>query len=77
MAMQGYVFVKHPLHNEPGYEKEEETKGSVVETYSKYVTYHNVRTCINDMLEHQPNILSTFRSVLDNHLRANGQKYFK
>lgn len=77
MAIQSYIFVKHPLHNEPGYEKESEGEGGTVETYSRYVTYQNIRTCINNMLEHLPSPIASFRPVLDNHLRANGQKYFK
>ena len=77
MVIQCYVFVKYPLHNEPGYEKETESVGGTVDLYSRYVTYQNIRVCVNDMLEHLSTKLAPFRSVMNNHLRSHAQKYFK
>lgn len=76
MNIKSYIFVKHPLHNEPGYEEDSEEEGGVVATYSKFVTYHNVRGCINYILEHLHSSLSSFKPIIESIIRKNSKKYF-
>ena len=76
-SMQFYLFVKFPLHNEPGYEEESEDKGTTTHNFTKFVQYQNIRVAINKILQTLPPKLSPFKPVMENRIRKHSVKYFE
>lgn len=77
LAMKSYVFVEHPLHNEPGYEDSSNESTGTVGIYTRYVTYQSIRTCVNNMLVNLPLKLRMFREIMNDNLRKNIDSYYK
>jgi ubiquitin-protein ligase len=61
LSIQALVFVNNPLHNEPGYEKE---NGQRNMNYNILLTYENFKTSIHKMIQHTPNTFENFKSIM-------------
>ena len=61
LSIQSLVFVKNPLQNEPGFEKE---TGAQNKTYNNLILYENFNTAIYQMLENIPSSFEYFQSLL-------------
>lgn len=60
LSIQALVFVKNPLHNEPGFEKE---NGNRNENYNTLITYENFKTAIYKMIVTPPSSFDVFNSI--------------
>ena len=61
LSIQALVFVNNPLHNEPGYEKENGQKNM---NYNILLTYENFKTSIYKMIQNTPNTFENFKSIM-------------
>lgn len=61
LSIQALVFVNNPLHNEPGYEKE---NGQRNMNYNILLTYENFKTSIYKMIQNTPNTFENFKSIM-------------
>tara|TARA_Y100000816_G_C26078134_1_gene567820 strand:+ start:569 stop:1270 length:702 start_codon:yes stop_codon:yes gene_type:complete len=61
LSIQALVFVNNPLHNEPGYEKENGQKNM---NYNILLTYENFKTSIHKMIQNTPNTFENFKSIM-------------
>lgn len=68
LSIQALVFVEHPLHNEPGYEKE---KGIRNDNYNNLVLYANFNTAICQMILNPPHSFDEFNSITIKHFIDN------
>ena len=71
LSIQALVFIENPLHNEPGYEKENGQKNL---NYNVLLTYENFKTSILKMLQNTPNTFENFKSIINEHFINNYDK---
>tara|TARA_B100001564_G_scaffold355343_1_gene367466 strand:- start:291 stop:992 length:702 start_codon:yes stop_codon:yes gene_type:complete len=71
LSIQALVFVKNPLQNEPGYEKE---TGIRNENYNSILLYENFKTAIHHMILHPPSTFEDFNSITIKHFIDNYDK---
>ena len=60
LSIQALVFVENPLHNEPGYEKDNGIKNI---NYNTLLTYNNFKTAIYKMIVEPPSTFEYFNSI--------------
>tara|TARA_Y100000385_G_C12814341_1_gene517517 strand:- start:120 stop:698 length:579 start_codon:yes stop_codon:yes gene_type:complete len=68
------VLVKHPIQNEPGWEKE---VGKKSKDYNKLIKYHNLRIAILKMLNDPPYGFDIFREQMIDYFMENRFKLMK
>jgi len=60
LSIQALVFTENPLHNEPGYEKDNGIKNT---NYNILLTYNNFKTSIHKMIISPPLTFEYFNSI--------------
>jgi len=68
LSIQALVFVENPLHNEPGYEKDNGIKNT---NYNILITYNNFKTAIYKMIIEPPMNFEYFNSITIKHFIDN------
>jgi ubiquitin-conjugating enzyme E2 Z len=63
-----------PIHNEPGYEKE---NGDKCRIYNEMVEYYNLKVATIQMIRDTPKGFEEFRDIMIKHLITNYEKYRK
>lgn len=71
LSIQALVFVKNPLHNEPGFEKELGVKN---DNYNTLLLYENFKTSIYKMILNPPPTFEEFNSITIKHFIDNYNK---
>lgn len=61
LSLQAIVFIKYPLHNEPGFENDNSVRST---NYNKILYYENINTGIIKMINHIPNSFDFFESII-------------
>tara|TARA_Y100000768_G_scaffold210854_1_gene158834 strand:- start:523 stop:1230 length:708 start_codon:yes stop_codon:yes gene_type:complete len=61
LSLQAIVFIKNPLHNEPGFEYDNTIRCT---NYNKILCYENINTGIIKMIKHIPNGFDLFESII-------------
>ena len=61
LSIQSMVFVKNPLHNEPGFENDKSSRNS---NYNKLIMYENLNTSIYRMVKSLPSNFNYFNSII-------------
>jgi len=61
LSIQSMVFVKDPLHNEPGFENDKSSRNM---NYNKLILYENLNTGIYKTLKYVPNNFIYFSSII-------------
>tara|TARA_Y100000741_G_scaffold133577_1_gene100585 strand:- start:1007 stop:1714 length:708 start_codon:yes stop_codon:yes gene_type:complete len=61
LSLQAIVFIKNPLHNEPGFEYDNSIRCT---NYNKILCYENINTGIIKMIKHIPNGFDLFESII-------------
>ena len=74
LSIQALVFVEHPLHNEPGYEKE---MGIRNDNYNHLILYANFKTAIHKMILNPPPTFEEFNSITIKSFIDNYEKIIK
>ena len=74
LSIQALVFIENPLHNEPGYEKENGVKNI---NYNILLTYNNFKTAIYKMITHPPLTFEYFNSITIKHFIENYDNIIK
>jgi ubiquitin-protein ligase len=74
LSIQSMVLVKHPIQNEPGWEKE---VGKKSKDYNKLIKYHNLRIAILKMLNDPPYGFDIFREQMIDYFMENRFKLMK
>jgi len=64
LSIQALVFISNPLHNEPGFEKENGIRNI---NYNVLLTYDNFRTAIYKMIINPPLTFEEFNSITMKH----------
>tara|TARA_B100001175_G_scaffold316064_1_gene329033 strand:+ start:920 stop:1621 length:702 start_codon:yes stop_codon:yes gene_type:complete len=74
LSIQALVFIENPLHNEPGYEKENGVKNT---NYNILLTYNNFKTAIYKMITNPPLTFEYFNSITIKHFIENYDNIIK
>ena len=74
LSIQALVFIENPLHNEPGYEKENGIKNT---NYNILLTYNNFKTAIYKMITNPPLTFEYFNSITIKHFIENYDNIIK
>ena len=74
LSIQALVFVENPLHNEPGYEKDNGIKNT---NYNILITYNNFKTAIYKMIIEPPMNFEYFNSITIKHFIDNYELILK
>ena len=74
LSIQAMVFIKNPLHNEPGFEKENGVRNT---NYNILLTYNNFKTAIYKMILEPPLLFFDFNSITIKHFVDNYDKILK
>lgn len=61
LAIQAFVFVQNPLHNEPGFENDNSEKNT---NYNIIISYQNINTAIINMLSNIPSGFECFKDIM-------------
>ena len=61
LSIQSMVFVKNPLHNEPGFENDNSLRCT---NYNKILYYENINTAIIKMINNIPKSFDFFESII-------------
>ena len=61
LSLQAIVFIKNPLHNEPGFENDNTVRCI---NYNKILYYENINTCIITMINNIPKNFDFFESIM-------------
>ncbi len=61
LSLQAIVFIKNPLHNEPGFEND---NGIRCTNYNKILYYENINTAIIKMINNIPKSFDFFESII-------------
>jgi len=61
LSIQAIVFVENPLHNEPGFEKENSVRNK---NYNDLILFENFRTAIYKMIINTPPSFDYFNSIM-------------
>lgn len=74
LSIQALVFIENPLHNEPGFEKENGIKNI---NYNILLTYSNFKTAIYKMITSPPLTFEYFNSITIKHFIENYDNIIK
>lgn len=74
LSIQALVFIENPLHNEPGYEKENGIKNI---NYNILLRYNNFKTAIYKMITNPPLTFEYFNSITIKHFIENYDNIIK
>ena len=61
LSLQAIVFIKNPLHNEPGFENDFSNRNN---NYNKIISYQNINTSIYKMIINIPTGFNYFQSII-------------
>ena len=74
LSLQAIVFIKNPLHNEPGFEND---TGSRCINYNKILYYENINTAIVEMINTLPFGFTFFENIINEHFLKNYNNIIK
>ena len=74
LSLQAIVFIKYPLHNEPGFEND---NGLRCINYNKILYYENIKTGIIQMINNIPSDFNFFESIIIKHFFNNFNNIIK